>query len=98
MKDLVLKNQVMKITVTDDKLKMEIPLSKLAGLYKSSPNNYDDSHVKKGKNRAFAEYVAKQLQEQSQANENDCKWLQPFEEIFDNLNGDEEFIKFNESC
>lgn len=97
-------DQLMKFKITNDKLKMEIKLSDLARLFKNSPNNMSDNgecdycHVRRGKNKEFAEKVVEYLLDLSPEDENNTRWGQLFENIFEELieSGDELF-KYNES-
>lgn len=96
-------DQLMKFKITADKLKMEIKLSDLAWLLKNSPNNMSDDgegeycHVRKGKNKEFAEKIVEYLLDESTQDENCTRWGLPFEEIFQEMmESDEECLKYNE--
>jgi len=97
-------DQVMKFKITNDKLKMEIKLSDLAWLLKNSPNNIGDNgdedycHVRKGKNKEFAEYVINMLMDESPNDGNNTRWAEPFENIFEEVmeSVEDGFIKYNE--
>lgn len=88
------KNQdghLMKIIVDDKKLIMEISIKDIAFLFANSPNNYDESKVKKGKQKEFAEWIAKNLTDEADTDTCDCYWIQPFERLFERaLEGDTE--------
>ena len=75
--------QVMKISVDDKKLKMEISIKDIAFLFQASPNNYDESKVKRGKQKEFAEWIAKKLTEESDQETGDPYWSEPFERLFE---------------
>lgn len=74
---------VMKISVDDKKLIMEISIKDIAFLFANSPNNYDESKVKRGKQKEFAEWIAKNLTDEADADTGDCYWIQPFERLFE---------------
>ncbi len=82
---------LMKFRITNDKLKMEIKLSDLVWLFHNSPNNVADDgesefcRVKKGMKLQFAEEVVKMLMDQSPNNENNMRWSDPFESIFQEI-------------
>jgi len=93
--------QLMKFEITNDKLKMEIKISDLVKLFENSPNNfgYDGegcAKVRRGKRLEFVEHIVNQLMDESQQDENNTKWGQPFEDIFTDLSEDikDEFIKY----
>ncbi len=83
--------QLVKFTITNDKLKMEIKLSDLAWLFRNSPDNVADDgehefcRVKRGENQAFAEEFVQMMMDESPKNENDTRWGHMFEEIFQEL-------------
>lgn len=82
-----MENSLMKFKITNDKLKMEIKISDLIGLFGNSPNNVIGgtevfARVKRGKKREFAEWVVQMLQEESSWDENNVCWGQPFEDVF----------------
>lgn len=83
--------QLMKFAITNDKLKMEIKLSDLAWLFRSSPDNVADDgehefcRVKRGRNQEFAEEVVKLLMDESPENENDMRWGHALEGVFEEI-------------
>lgn len=94
-------DQVMKFAVTGNKLKMEIKLSDLVWLFRSSPGNVADDgkhefcRVKKGMNQKFAEKVVEMLMDESPENENDTRWGHMFENVFQELmESDVDFLKY----
>lgn len=94
-------DQVMKFKITEDKLKMEIKLTDLARLLKDSPSNVADDgeleycHVRKGKNKEFAERIVEMLMDESPHDENNIRWGQVFEDIFvEMMEGDEDCLKY----
>ncbi len=96
-----LKDQVMKFKITKKKLKMEINLSDLVWLLKTSPNNVGvdgDSeycHVRKGMNKKFAKRIVEYLRYDSPHDENNTRWSQPLEDIFKvMMETDEECLKY----
>lgn len=92
--------QLMKFEINKEKLKMEISLKDLAWLLKNSPSNYDEGNglveVKSGKYQEFAEYVVSMLMDEPDCESNNCRWLQPLEEIFEEIfqGAEDEFIKY----
>lgn len=94
-------DQLMKFTITKDKLKMEIKLSDLEWLLRASPENvssdgeHEHCRVKRGKRQEFAEGVVKMLLDEA-PHERDCmRWGEPFEDIFmEFFEGYEDFLKY----
>lgn len=85
---------VMKITVDDKKLKMEISIEDIVFLLATSPSNFNESKVKRGKQKEFAEWVASKLTDMEDCESNNCYWIEPFEKIFElALEGDTETEK-----
>ncbi len=84
-------DQLMKFQITNEKLKMEIKLSDLVWLFHNSPNNIADDgessfcRVKKGMKQKFAEEVVKMLMDESPNDENNMRWGDPSEEIFQEI-------------
>lgn len=84
-------SQLLKIAITNDKLKMEIKLSDLAWLFRNSPDNVADDgehefcRVKRGENQAFTEEFVQMLMDESPENGNDTRWGHMFEGIFQEL-------------
>jgi len=81
--------QLLKMAITKNKLKMEISLKDLVFLFESSPENtYDGESVavkiKKGKRQEFAEYIIKNFMEDSEYGGNGDYpiWGVPFNEVF----------------
>jgi len=93
--------QLLKVQITNDKLKMEIKLSDLAWLFRSSPDNVADDgehefcRVKRGRNQEFAEKFVREMLDASPHDENNMRWGDMFEEIFREIreSGDE-FLKY----
>lgn len=94
-------DQLLKLKITKNKLKMEISLKDLVWLFYNSPaNTYDGENigakVKPGKRQEFAEYIVNKLMDESPFNENNVRWGQPLEDIFEEiLEGDEDFCKYS---
>lgn len=94
--------QLMKFKITNDKLKMEIKLKDLEWLFLNSPENYgytgedDKCKVKHGKRQEFAEYIVSMLLDDVSCDSNNCRWLQPLEDIFMEIfeGAEDEFIKY----
>ncbi|MHA7139818.1 hypothetical protein ACRTEV_21540 [Rossellomorea arthrocnemi] len=84
-------------TVTNDKLKIEIPIKSLVEGFKDSPNNFSESKVKRGHKQDFAKYVAERLVDGSNADTGDSPIMEAIESTFEELfEGDEEFIKYED--
>lgn len=82
---------LMKFSVDDKKLQMEISIKDLKYLFESDPNNFDESKVKRGKTREFAEWIAKMLEEESEQETGEPYWSEPFTKLFERaLEGDTE--------
>jgi hypothetical protein len=86
--------------VTSNKLIIEIPIRNLVVAFKTSPNNYDESEVKRGKRQMFAEFVAKQILEECDSETGDTHITKAFDSVFDLLfegyEDGREFIKFGD--
>lgn len=86
--------------LTEDKLKIEIPIRNLVMAFQTSPNNYDESKVKKGKKQMFAEFVAKQILEECDQHTGDTHITKAFDSVFDLLfegfEDGREFIDFGD--
>lgn len=74
--------QLMKISVDDKKLHMEISIKDLKYIFETDSENFDESKIKRGKQKEFAEWVAKMLLEDSDQEIGDPYWALPFREIF----------------
>jgi hypothetical protein len=78
--------QLLKMKITKEKLKMEISLKDLVWLFENSPNNTCDGEnvavkVRRGKRQVFAEFIAENLMDDSSDGDN-VIWGVPFEEVF----------------
>ncbi|MBB5148636.1 hypothetical protein [Ureibacillus thermosphaericus] len=91
----VFENLGFKATVTNDKLKIEIPIRNLVEGFKDSTNNYDGSIVKRGCRQEFAKYVAQALVDGSNPDTGDSPIMEAIEKTFEELfEGAEDFIKY----
>jgi hypothetical protein len=94
-------NQVMKFTITSDKLKMEMSLQDLVWLFHNSPNNtYDGENigakVKPGMRQEFAEFIVKFLMDDARNESDNTNWSEPFENAFlEIIEGAEDFCKYS---
>ena len=92
---------VLKFSLTKDKLKMEISLKDLVFIFHNSPNNTYDGEtigakVKRGKRQEFAEFVIKNLLDEGCQDTGLPVWGIPFEEVFDRIiEGYEDFCKYS---
>ena len=98
-------DQLLKMIITKDKLKMEISLKDLVFLFESSPENTYDGEsvavkVKRGKKQEFAEFIARNFMEESEfGNNGDYPiWGVPFEEVFMKIieGNEDDFCKYND--
>lgn len=95
--------QLMKFTITNDKLKMEISLKDLVWLFHNSPNNTYDGEslgckVKCGKRQEFAEFIAENLMmDESTNGSGDVLWVVQFEEVFERIfeGAEDDFCKYS---
>lgn len=84
-------SQLLKFAITNNKLKMEIKLSDLVWLFRTSPDNVADDgehefcRVKRGETQAFAEEFVQMLMDESPENGNYTRWGHMFEWIFQEL-------------
>lgn len=84
--------------VTEDKLKFEININSLISGFNRSPNNYDNSNVITDKRLEFANYVARQLVDNSHPETRYSPILIMLDNIFDEiLEGAEDFISYKDS-
>lgn len=93
--------QLMKFKIEDNKLKMEIKISDLIWLFKTSEVNFDGegqiAKVKKDKKQEFIEYIIDYLKDENIDNGNLRNWAEPFENCFyDIVEGYEDFCKYSE--
>lgn len=94
--------QLMKFKIEDNKLKMEIKISDLIWLFKTSEANFDGGEgqiakVKKDKKEEFIEYIIDYLKDENIDNGNLRNWAVPFENCFyDIVEGYEDFCKYSE--
>lgn len=94
--------QLMKFKIEDNKLKMEIKITDLLYLFKTSEANFDGekgqiAKVKKECKEQFANYIIEYLKGPSYDNENISNWAEPFERAFyEIVEGYEEFCKYKE--
>jgi len=94
--------QVMKFSITKDKLKMEMSLKDLVWLFHNSPNNMSDDgegigvKVRRGKRQEFAEFIVNFLMDESRNDENNVNWGEPFENAFQEIfeGAEDEFCKY----
>ncbi|EGI2114745.1 hypothetical protein FH832_002807 [Listeria monocytogenes] len=83
--------------VTNDKLKVEIPIKNLVEGFRDSPNNYDETKVKRGHRKDFAKYVAERLIDGSNADTGESPIMEAIEKTFEEIfEGYEDFIKYPE--
>lgn len=75
--------QLMKISVDDEKLHMEISIKDLTYLFETDSENFDESKVKIGKHKEFAEWAAKMLSEEENQENGTPYWFTPFRWIFE---------------
>jgi len=81
--------------VTNDKLRIEIPIKNLVQGFEASPNNYRDATVKRGYRKDFAKYVAKRLVCGSDPDTGDSPIMEAIESVFEELfECAEDFIKY----
>lgn len=83
--------------VTNDKLKIELPIKNLVNGFNLNPENYDESKVKRGKRQEFANYVAQAIIDSSNPDTGDSPVMEMFDDIFEEiLEGAEDFINYND--
>ncbi len=86
-----------KATVTNDKLKIEIPIRNLVEGFKDSPNNYNEATVKRGCRKEFAEYIAQSLVDGNNPDTGNSPIMEAIENTFEELfEGAEDFIKYQD--
>lgn len=76
-------------TVTDKKLKLEIPISNLVCAFECAPNNMTDTGgqitVKRGKRKEFAEWVAEYILDEANSEDGAAHIHKAFDSVFDLL-------------
>jgi len=77
--------------VTNDKLKIEISIKNLVNAFNFAPDNFDESKVKRGKSKEFANYVAEMLIDTEDPDTGDTPVTDMFDKIFYGIldNGDD---------
>lgn len=83
--------------ITNDKLKIEIPIANLVNAFNYNPNNYD-CKIKRGKRKEFAEFLAKHIFDESDQ-ETGANYIQEaFDKVFEMAmeDFDNDFIKFED--
>lgn len=71
--------------VTNDKLKIEIPIKNLVTAFEGSPNNCDEVKIKRGKRGAFAEWAAKTVISEHDPEDGASFLHEAFDAVFDQL-------------
>lgn len=75
--------------VTDDKLKIEIPISNLVCAFENAPNNedsYGDQYtIKRGKRKEFAEWVAEHILDEHNQEDGASFIAEAFDSLFDQI-------------
>lgn len=69
--------------VTNDKLKIEIPIKNLVIAFQACPNNYDEDTIKRGKRQAFAEWVAEMVVSECDQEDGASFLHKMFDAVFD---------------
>lgn len=83
--------------VTNDKVKIEIPIKGLVNGFNLNPENYDEGKIKRGKRQEFANYVAQAIIDSSNADTGDSLVMEMFDQVFESiLEGAEDFIHYND--
>ncbi|HYF75477.1 MAG TPA: hypothetical protein VD757_02715, partial [Candidatus Nitrosocosmicus sp.] len=82
------------VVVTDDKVKIEMPIRNLVNGFELSPNNYDQSKIKRGMRKQFAEWIADNLLDDEDSETGDNFIASMLDRLFERLfEGDEDFVK-----
>ena len=82
---------LMKFTVDDNKLIMEISLDDLVHLFENHPNNMDDYgnytayKIKPSMKQEFAEYVVEMLLDDAPNERDNIRIGEPFDDIFEEI-------------
>jgi hypothetical protein len=75
--------------VTNDKLKLEIPIANLVFAFENAPNNQDQygnpATVKRGKRKQFAEWVAETIVSEADPEDGATYTHQMFDKVFDQI-------------
>lgn len=84
-----------KIALTNDKLKIEVPIKNLVNGFEQSPNNFDEVKIKRGHRKEFAEHIAKALLDSCNTETGDTPVMEMLDTVFNEIfEGDEEFVKY----
>lgn len=82
-------------TVTNDKVKIEIPIKNLVCAFDCSPNNYDENKIRRGHRQAFAEYLVKKLFDEVDQDTGASYIEEAFDKVFDEMvENSLDFIEF----
>lgn len=73
------------IIITNDKLKIEMPISNIVRGFNSSPNNWDGRKVKRGCRKEFIEWIAENLLDDADSETGDNFIATMFENVFERL-------------
>lgn len=71
--------------LTKKKLKIEISIKNLVSAFELSPNNFDESKVKRGKRNEFAKFVAEHIIAECDSETGDTYMTDAFDSVFDLL-------------
>ena len=75
--------------VTNDKLKIEIPISNLVFAFENAPNNQDENGnpatIRRGKRKEFAEWVAEEVISEADPEDGATYTHQMFDRVFDQI-------------
>ena len=84
-------------TITNDKVKIEILIKNLVCAFECSPNNYDESKIRRGKRQVFAEYLVKKLFDEVDQDTGSSYIEEAFDKVFDEMvENSLDFIKFTD--
>ena len=71
--------------ITNNKIKIELPISGLVSGFNDSPNNTEEIKVKCGKRKEFAEYIARRLIEKEDQHTGETPVMEMFEKVFEDI-------------
>jgi hypothetical protein len=83
------------VVVTEDKVKIEMPIKNLVNGFELSPNNCEEAKIKRGMSKQFAEWIADNLLDSVDSEKGDNHIVEMMDRLFEiAIENSEEFIKF----
>lgn len=85
------------VIVTTDKVKIEMPIKNLVNGFELSPNNYDETKIKRGMRKQFAEWIAEEMLDSVDSEKGDNYIVEMLDRLFEiAIENAEDFIEFQD--